>query len=80
VRDKRRLFLLSVAVDLIAIFVAAALGVEPWLVVLVAVAALSPSLFMVVWMTARIRSEDNPSSEAQRLGHHDLVPECDTRP
>ena len=35
-----------------------------------------PSLFMLARVTARIRSEDNHSSEAQRLEHYDLVLEA----
>ena len=57
-----------------AIVVALALGLEPWLVALIAVFALLPSLVMLGVVTARIRSEDNPSSEAARLGHHELAP------
>jgi hypothetical protein len=28
-------------------------------------------------VTGRIRSAENPSSEAERLGHYDLVPDRD---
>jgi membrane protein implicated in regulation of membrane protease activity len=80
VRGRRPLLLLVLVGDLIAIGVALSLGLEPWLVALVAVAALFPSLVMLAQVTARIRSEDNPSSEAQRLGRHDLVPDRDPRP
>jgi membrane protein implicated in regulation of membrane protease activity len=80
VRERRRFFLLVLVSDLLAVGVAFALGLEPWLLALVAVAALLPTLTMLVWMTARIRSEGNPSSEAERLGHHDLVPDRDSRP
>lgn len=79
-RERRRLFLLVLVGDLIAIFAVLSLGLEPWLVALVAVAALLPSLFMVALMTARIRSEDNPSSEAERLGHEELVAKRDRHP
>ena len=79
-RERRRLFLLVLVSDLFAVVLAYFLGLEPWLVALVAVAALLPTLTMLAWMTARIRSEDNPSSEAERLGHHDLVPDRDSRP
>lgn len=63
-----------------AIFVALSLGLEPWLVALIAVFALLPSLVMLGVVTARIRSEDTPSSEAARLGHHELAPDRDRRP
>ncbi len=79
-RGRRPLFLLVLVGDLIAVFVALSLDWEPWLVALVAVFALFPSLFMLARVTARIRSGDNPSSEAQRLGYYDLVPDRDTRP
>jgi hypothetical protein len=79
-RGRRPLLLLVLIGDLVAVFVALSLGGEPWLVALVAVTALFPSLFMLAQVTARIRSEDNPSSEAQRLGHHELVPDRDPRP
>ncbi len=79
-RERRRFFLLVLVSDLAGVVLAYALGLEPWLVGLVAVAALLPTLTMLAWMTARIRSENNPSSEAERLGHHDLVPDRDSRP
>ena len=77
VRGRRPLLLLILIGDLIAVFVALSLGWEPWLVALVAVFALSPSLFMLARVTGRIRSAENPSSEAERLGHYDLVPDRD---
>jgi hypothetical protein len=77
VRGRRPLLLLILIGDLIAVFVALSLGWEPWLVALVAVFALSPSLFMMARVTDRIRSAENPSSEAERLGHYDLVPDRD---
>jgi hypothetical protein len=77
VRERRRFFLLVLVSDLAAVVLAYSLGLELWLVALVAVAALLPTLTMLVWMTARIRSADNPSSEAERLGHPELVPERD---
>lgn len=79
-RERRRFFLLVLVSDLFAVVLAYFLGLEPWLVALVTVAALLPTLTMLAWMTARIRSEGNPSSEAERLGHHDLVPDRDSRP
>jgi Flp pilus assembly protein TadB len=80
VRERRRFFLLVLVSDLFAVVLAFFLGLEPWLVALVAAAALLPTLTMLAWMTARIRSENNPSSEAERLGHHDLVADRDSRP
>ena len=62
-RGRRSLLLLVLVGDLIAIVAALSLGWEPWLVALVAVAALFPSLFMLAQVTARIASEDNPSSD-----------------
>jgi hypothetical protein len=73
VRARRRLFLLLFFIDLTAVAVALALGVEPWLVGLVAVVVLSPSLPILAWMTARLRAEAIPSSEAERLGHTELA-------
>jgi hypothetical protein len=32
---------------------------------------------MLALVTGRIRSADNPSSEAERLGHPELVPDSD---
>lgn len=78
-RERRPLLLLVLAGDLIAIVVALSLGLEPWLVALVAVFALLPSLLMLGVITARIRSEETPSSEAARLGHHELAPGRDRR-
>jgi hypothetical protein len=49
--------------DLMAICVALSLGLEPWLVALIAVFALLPSLVMLGVITARIRSEETPSSD-----------------
>jgi hypothetical protein len=63
VRGRRPLLLLVLVGDLIAIVAAVYLGWEPWLVALVAVATLAPSLFMLAQVTARIASEDNPSSD-----------------
>lgn len=79
-RERRRFFLLVLVSDLLAVGVAFALGLEPWLLAVVAVAALLPTLAMLAWMTARIRAADNPSSEAERLGHPELVPDRDSRP
>ena len=79
-RGRRPLLLLVLLGDLIAVSVAVSLGWEPWLVALVAVFALGPSLFMLAQVTARIRSEDNPSSEAERMGHGELVPKSSRRP
>jgi hypothetical protein len=78
VRERRRFFLLVLVSDLAGVVLAYALGLEPWLVGLVAVAALLPTLTMLAWMTARIHSADNPSSEAERLGHPELVPDRDS--
>jgi hypothetical protein len=58
-----------------AIGVALSLGLERLLVALIAIFALCPSLVMLGVITARIRSEDTPSSEAARLGHHELAPD-----
>lgn len=77
-RERRRFFLLVLVSDLTAVVLAYSLGLELWLVALVAVAALLPTLAMLVWMTARIRSADHPSSEAERLGHPELVPDRDS--
>jgi hypothetical protein len=63
-----------------AIFLALSLGLEPWLVAPIAIFALLPSLVMLGVVTARMRSEDTPSSEAARLGHHKLAPDRDSRP
>lgn len=79
-RGRRPLLLLVLLGDLIAVSVAVSLGWELWLVALVAVFALGPSLFVLGQVTARIRSEDNPSSEAERLGHRELVPKSSRRP
>jgi hypothetical protein len=79
VRGRRPLLLLVLVGDLIAVFVALSLGWEPWMVALVAVFALSPSLFVLARVTGRIHSQDNPSSEAERLGHYDLVSDRDKR-
>jgi hypothetical protein len=79
-RQRRRLFLLALAGDLIGVAVVLALGLEAWLVAIVAVGLLLPTLSMLVWMTARIRSAETPSSEAERLGHDELVPHSDRRP
>jgi hypothetical protein len=46
-----------------AICVALSLGLEPWLVALIAVFALLPSLVTLGVITARIRSEETPSSD-----------------
>jgi len=80
VRERRRFFLLILVADLIGVVAVLSLGLEPWLVALVAVSVLFPSLLMLAWMTARIRAEDNPAGEAERLGHHELVPGRDKRP
>ena len=79
-RERRRFFLLVLVSDVLAVGVAFGLGLEPWLLAVVAVAALLPTLTMLAWMTARIRAADNPSSEAERLGHLELVPDRDSRP
>jgi hypothetical protein len=78
-RQRRRLFLLALVGDLIGIAVVLALGFEPWLVALVAAGPLLPTLSMLGWMTARIRSADAYTSEAERLGHDELVPGRDRR-
>lgn len=79
-RGRRPLLLLILLGDLIAVGVALSLGWELWLVALVAVFAMGPSLFVLDQVTARIRSADNPSSEAERLGHHELVLDRDPQP
>jgi hypothetical protein len=79
-RQRRRLFLLALVGDLIGVAVVLALGLEAWLVAIVAVGLLLPTLSMLAWMTARIRSAETPSSEAERLGHDELVPDHDRRP
>ena len=78
-RQRRRLFALALVGDLIGVVVVLALGLEAWLVALVAVALLAPTLSIIAWMTVRIRSAENPSSEAERLGHEELVPRRDRR-
>lgn len=68
----RRPLLLSILLgDLIMIAVAVALGFELWLVAVVAVLALSPTL-MLGYLRSHTGSPDDPSNEAARLGHHDL--------
>jgi hypothetical protein len=79
-RQRRRLFLLALVGDLIGVAVVLALGLEAWLVAIVAVGLLLPTLSMLAWMTAGIRSAETPSSEAERLGHDELVPDRDRRP
>jgi hypothetical protein len=79
-RQKRRLFLLALVGDLIGVAVVLALGLEASLVAIVAVGLLLPTLSMLAWMTARIRSAETPSSEAERLGHDELAPDRDRRP
>ena len=79
-RQRRRLFLLALVGDLIGVAVVLALGLEAWLVAIVAVGLLLPTLSMLAWMTARIRSAETPSSEAERLGLDVLVPDRDRRP
>ena len=74
-RQRRRLFLLALVGDLIGLAVVLTLGLEAWLVAIVAVGLLLPTLSMLAWMTARIRSAEAYSTEAERLGHHGLVPD-----
>ena len=79
-RQRRRLFLLALVGDLIGVAVVLALGLEAWLVAIVAIGLLLSTLSMLAWMTARIRSAETPSSEAERLGHDELVPDHVRRP
>jgi FtsH-binding integral membrane protein len=78
-RQRRRLFLLALVGDLIGVAVVLTLGLEALLVAIVAVGLLLPTLSMLAWMTARIRSAEAYSTEAERLGHHELVPDRDGR-
>jgi hypothetical protein len=73
-RQRRRLFLLALVGDLIGVAVVLTLGLEAWLVAIIAVGLLLPTLSILAWMTARIRSAEAYSTEAERLGHHELVP------
>jgi hypothetical protein len=74
-RQRRRLFLLALVGDLIGVAVVLTLGLEAWLVAIIAVGLVLPTLSMLAWMTARIRSAEAHSTEAERLGHRELVPE-----
>jgi hypothetical protein len=78
-RQRRRLFLVALVGDLIGVAVVLTLGLEAWLVAIIAVGLLLPTLFMLAWMTARVRSAEAYSTEAERLGHHELVPDRDRR-
>ena len=78
-RQRRRLFLLALVGDLIGVAVVLTLGLEAWLVAIIAVGLMLPTLSMLAWMTARIRSAEAYSTEAERLGHHELVPDRDRR-
>jgi hypothetical protein len=74
-RQRRRLFLLALAGDLIGVAVVLTLGLEAWLVALIAMGLLLPTLSMLAWMSAHIRSAEAHSTEAERLGHRELVPD-----
>jgi hypothetical protein len=74
-RQKRRLFLLALVGDLVGVAVVLTLGLEAWLVAIIAVGLLLPTLSLLAWMTARIRSAEAYSTEVERLGHHELLPE-----
>jgi hypothetical protein len=78
-RQKRRLFLLALVGDVIGVAVVLTLGLDAWLVAIIAAGLLLPTLYMLAWITARIRSAETPSTEAERLGHHELVPDRDRR-
>lgn len=75
IRGRRRLFLLALVGDVIGVAVVLTLGLEAWLVAIVAVALLLPTLAMLALLTARIRSAEAHSTEAERLGHRELAPE-----
>jgi type IV secretory pathway TrbD component len=74
-RQRRRLFLLALVGDLIGVAVVLTLGLETWLVAIIAVGLLLPTLSMLAWMTARIRAAEAHSTEVERLGHRELLPE-----
>ena len=74
-RQRRRLFLLALVGDLIGVAVVLTLGLEAWLVAIIAVGLLLPTLSLLAWMTARIRLAEAYSTQAERLGHHEILPE-----